>query len=173
MSIELRILAGARTGYSETFDKNVIAVGRHPMSDFKFDSRRDLDVSVWHGEIRFLDGRYTIYDAQSTNGTFVNGQRVASGGTCDLHDNDVITFGAQGPTVSVHIAGLSTGRRISTAPRRASFPNRGGPAPKPPQGPAQPLPHVLIPKQTTSERIALAVRTQTRTVKLIFVILVV
>jgi S1-C subfamily serine protease/pSer/pThr/pTyr-binding forkhead associated (FHA) protein len=175
MSIELRILGGARTGYSETFDKNVIAVGRHPMSDFKFDARRDLDVSVWHGEIRFLDGRYTIYDAQSTNGTFVNGQRVAAGGMCDLHDNDVIAFGAQGPTVSVRIAGPppSAGPRISTAPRVASFQNSAGPRPAPAQASAQPLGRVLLPKQTTSERIALAVGNQTRTVKIIFGVLVI
>src|SRR5262245_36919613 len=173
MSIELRILAGARTGYSETFDKNVIAVGRHPMSDFKFDSRRDLDVSTRHGEIRFLDGRYTIYDAQSTNGTFVNGQRVAPGGTCDLHDNDVIAFGAQGPTVFVRIAGLppSSGPGNPTAPGGPSFKKTAGPAAAPAKDPAKPLPRLLLPKQSTTERIALAVREQTRLIALIFGIL--
>src|SRR5215510_13902637 len=184
MSIELHILGGARTGYSETFDKDVIAVGRHPMSDLKFDSRHDLDVSARHGEIRFLDGRYTIYDAQSTNGTFVNGQRVASGGTCDLHDNDVIAFGAQGPTVFVRIAGLppSSGPG-SPAPRGPSFKNTAGPAAAAAQGPAQgpaqgaaqgaaqALPRILLPKQSTGERIALAVREQTRLIALIFGIL--
>src|SRR5205823_1644845 len=70
MAIELRILSGARTGYSESFDKSVIALGRHPLSDFRFDPKQDLDVSTRHGEIRALDGRYAIYDANSTNGTF-------------------------------------------------------------------------------------------------------
>src|SRR5262245_2971643 len=156
MSIELRILGGARTGHSETVDKNVIAVGRHPTSDLKFDPRQDLDVSTRHGEIRFLDGHYAIYDAQSTNGTFVNGQRVAPGGMCDLHDNDVITFGAQGPTVSVRIASPQPWSvpRSSTAPRAASFASTAGPAPAPAPSPAQPLPRVLLPKQTTRARIA-------------------
>jgi S1-C subfamily serine protease len=176
MSIEVHILGGARTGYSETFDKNVIAVGRHPMSDLKFDARRDLDVSVWHGEIRYLDGRYTVYDAQSTNGTFVNGHRVAPGGMCDLHDNDVIAFGAQGPTVSVRIASPQPWSvpRSSTAPR-ASFQNTAGPGPAPAaaQSPAQPLPRILLPKQTTSERIAIAVRERTRPITVIFGILVI
>ena len=177
MSIELHILGGARTGYSETFDKDVIAVGRHPMSDLKFDPRHDLDVSTRHGEIRFLDGHYTIYDAQSTNGTFVNGQRVASGGTCDLHDNDVIAFGAQGPTVFVRIAGLppSSGPGSSTEPRRPSFKKAARPAAAPAQGAAQgaaqPLPRLLLPKQSTTERIALAVREQTRLIALIFGVL--
>ncbi|HEY7393563.1 MAG TPA: trypsin-like peptidase domain-containing protein [Gemmatimonadaceae bacterium] len=195
MSIELRILGGARTGYSETFDKSVIAVGRHPTSDLKFDPRQDLDVSTRHGEIRLLDGRYTIYDAQSTNGTFVNGQRVAPGGMCDLHDNDVITFGAQGPMVSVRIANPQPWSvpRSATEPRRVSFPNAPGPAPAPeppraqrsaqprpqysgqphPQGAAEPLPRILLPKRSTAERIALAVRGQTRILRVIFGILVI
>ncbi|MGH9885934.1 MAG: FHA domain-containing protein, partial [bacterium] len=103
MPIELRILGGARTGYVESFDKSVIAVGRHPLSDLRFDPKIDLDVSTRHGEIRLVDGRYAVHDSQSTNGTYVNGQRVSPGGMRELHDNDVIGFGYQGPTVSVRI----------------------------------------------------------------------
>ena len=43
------------------------------MSDLRFDANKDLDVSTKHGEIRALNGRFAIYDSQSTNGTFVNG----------------------------------------------------------------------------------------------------
>src|SRR5438477_13141076 len=105
MSIELRIVSGARAGQTETFDKPAIAIGRHPMSDLRFDVKQDLDVSTKHGEIRCSDGRYTLYDNQSTNGTFVNGARVPSGGARVLQTGDTVTFGAQGPSMRVNIAG--------------------------------------------------------------------
>lgn len=120
MPIELRIQTGARAGVRESFDKPLIAVGRHPASDLRFDSHGDLDVSTRHGEIRELDGRYSIHDAVSTNGTFVNGVRVPPGESTELRDNDVIRFGADGPLVSVRIgAGINSDVRRPTAERVA------------------------------------------------------
>src|SRR6185503_1021652 len=81
------------------------ALGRHPMSDLRFDAKQDLDVSTRHGEIRLVDDKYAILDSKSTNGTFVNGKRVAPGVLLELRDNDVITFGPEGPKVSVHLTG--------------------------------------------------------------------
>src|SRR5689334_20911687 len=101
--IELRIQSGSRAGQTESFEKSVIAVGRHPLSDLRFDATQDLDVSTKHGEIRGIDGRYTVVDANSTNGTFVNGKRVPSGGSQELRTGDVIAFGAHGPTASIRI----------------------------------------------------------------------
>jgi hypothetical protein len=43
MGIELRILTGARAGQTELFDKDVIAIGRHPTSDFLLDVKKDLE----------------------------------------------------------------------------------------------------------------------------------
>lgn len=105
MPIELRIESGARAGHVESFDKTVISVGRHPMMDLRFDPKQDLDVSTRHGEIRFVDGKFSILDTQSTNGTFVNGHRVARGTPQALSDGDVIAFGANGPRVRVRLSG--------------------------------------------------------------------
>src|SRR5438105_11062327 len=104
MAIELRILSGARAGQSQTFQKSTVTIGRHPDSDFKFDATKDLDVSTKHAEIRAANGRYTLVDARSTNGTFVNGKRVASGEQRALAEGDVIGFGARGPNVAVRIS---------------------------------------------------------------------
>src|SRR5579884_4557961 len=103
MAIELRILSGARAGQTESFEQPVVSVGRHPQSDLRFDAERDLDVSTRHGEIRGANGVYTVVDNNSTNGTFVNGERVPAGGSRVLHDGDVIAFGAHGPTASVRM----------------------------------------------------------------------
>ena len=150
MSIELRILSGTRAGQSESFEKSVIAVGRHPGSDLRFDATGDIDVSTRHAEIRGLDGRYMIYDRQSTNGTFVNGERVSLGGSRELRDGDVIAFGVHGPTAAVRISG-DRSTPIGARATQLETPALGRPAQ--PGAPA---------RRPTVERIAVAVREQTR-----------
>jgi hypothetical protein len=64
-----------------------ISVGRDPKNDIVLDDRR---VSRRHAEVRLRLGRYTLYDLQSTNGTFVNGRRIAE---MVLSHDDRITIG--------------------------------------------------------------------------------
>ena len=64
-----------------------LAIGRDPQNDITLDDRR---VSRKHAEIRLRLGRYTLYDLQSTNGTYVNGRRVAE---VVLSDRDRINVG--------------------------------------------------------------------------------
>jgi hypothetical protein len=64
-----------------------VLIGRDPQNDVVFDDRR---VSRKHAEIRLRLGRYTLYDLQSTNGTYVNGRRVAEK---VLDDGDKISVG--------------------------------------------------------------------------------
>jgi S1-C subfamily serine protease len=115
MSLEIRILTGARAGHVERFDKPVVVIGRHSASDVRFDPQKDLDVSGRHAEIRFVDGKYVIRDTQSTNGTFVNGAKID--GDVDLHDGDRILFGGKGPEAEVHLqlTHRSTEQRIAIA----------------------------------------------------------
>jgi S1-C subfamily serine protease len=116
MRIELHIQGGARAGERQTFDKPVIAIGRHPTSDLRFDPQADLDVSAKHAEIRESGGRYYVSDHDSTNGTFVNGERVPADAPRELHEGDVIAFGPKGPTATVHLAARqSTHERVAIA----------------------------------------------------------
>ncbi len=64
-----------------------VLIGRDPQNDVVLDDRR---VSRKHAEIRLRLGRYTLYDLQSTNGTYVNGRRVAER---VLDDGDQISVG--------------------------------------------------------------------------------
>ena len=64
-----------------------LVIGRDPESDLVLDDRR---VSRRHAEIRLRLGRYTLYDLQSTNGTFVSGRRVTE---VALSDGDRIAIG--------------------------------------------------------------------------------
>lgn len=115
MAVELRITRGARSGARERFEKSIIAIGRHPINDLRFDAERDLDVSSRHAELRSVGGRHVLVDLGSTNGTFVNGQQVNTERA--LVDGDVITFGDDGPQVEFRVvsAVASTDVRIAMA----------------------------------------------------------
>jgi S1-C subfamily serine protease len=94
-------LSGARVGQVETFGKAYIGLGRHPLSDVRFDAERDLDVSSRHAGIVRQGETFVVRDLGSTNGTFVNGARVS--GDVILADGDVIGLGPDGPAVVFHI----------------------------------------------------------------------
>jgi S1-C subfamily serine protease len=150
MPIELRIQSGSRAGQTQSFDKSVIAIGRHPMSDLRFDPNVDIDVSARHGEIRQLDHQYVLIDNESTNGTFVNGERLPRGGSRQLRSGDVIGFGNHGPTMTVAMAAAAAAPSVapSVAPANAG-------------GAAEPKKRI-----GTGERVAAAVRQQTRMLKI-------
>ena len=102
MTLELRVVSGARAGSTERFDTGVVMVGRHPTSDLQFDPHQDLDVSARHAELHLVAGAWRVQDQGSTNGTFVNGERIASARA--IVTGDTITFGTHGPSVEVTVA---------------------------------------------------------------------
>lgn len=114
MRVEFRITSGSRAGQRAGFDKDVITIGRHPSNDFRFDPEKDPDVSSKHAEIRITGQSATLRDLGSTNGTFVNGQRVQ--GDRGLGNGDVIGFGDAGPKLEIVAPELA--RPSNTAPRR-------------------------------------------------------
>ncbi len=143
MAIELKVVSGARAGAQRRFEQSIVAIGRHPSSDFQFDPDRDLDVSAKHAEIRESNGQYTIVDRGSTNGTFVNGRRVP--GELVLNDGDRISFGANGPEVAIQITGGS--EPAATHVSSAAHPVPAAPRPA---------------RRNTAERVAIAVQEHTR-----------
>ena len=121
MPIELRILDGARAGQGASFDQAIVTIGRHPTSDLRLDPNRDLEVSARHVEIRREAAGYALYDHESTNGTFVNGDRIPRGGSRALRDSDLVTLGVGGPRVTISITPQKRRRttdRIAGAVRR-------------------------------------------------------
>ena len=101
MAIEIRIMTGARMGQVLHLDKPHLVIGRQKDADVRFDAQKDIDVSGRHAEIRLDKGNYTLYDLKSTNGTFVNGERIA--GSRELKSGDRVQFGKDGPDVEVRI----------------------------------------------------------------------
>ena len=153
MRVELRVTSGSRAGQREQFDKSVISIGRNPINDFRFHPELDPDVSSKHAEIRVLESKVTLIDLDSTNGTFVNGQRVQ--GSRALFEGDLIAFGGEGPKVEFHISA------IEPASTRISTPEGGlGAVPVAFAAAATPL-RPSTPKRDTAMRIADAVHMQT------------
>jgi signal transduction histidine kinase len=64
------------------------AVGRHPNNDI---SLLLESISRFHAKLEIAGDNWTVSDLNSSNGTFVNGERVASPRT--LTEGDVVTFG--------------------------------------------------------------------------------
>ena len=160
-------ISGARAGQVEAFRKGYIGLGRHPLSDVRFDAERDLDVSSRHAAIvRKTDG-FVLQDLGSRNGTFVNGKQI--NGDTALKDGDVIGVGANGPALEFHvieaeIESPSTAAAEGLADRMSS-----------PREVVRATP--MAPRQSTGVRIAAEVARQTaqlrRTTKVLIVLLLV
>ena len=153
MKAQLKILTGARAGYTEVFSKAYVGVGRHPQSDLRFDPERDLDVSARHAAIVCKDDRWYVRDLDSRNGTLVNGHRITR--DTKLDDTDQIRFGTEGPIVEV---------RLVPAGTRDGVVARG----TPPAAPAV-TPGPRRGKMSTTERIRIEVGKQTRTLRAVII----
>jgi serine protease Do len=99
--IVIRHLSGSKTNQIEQFDLEglqVITIGRDPTSRIAYDLQRDDEVSRRHAEIRIRNDKelyFRIADSNSSNGTFLNGERIA--GEVELLPEDTIELGSGGP----------------------------------------------------------------------------
>lgn len=172
MRAQFKFLSGARAGQVETFQKAYLGLGRHPLSDVRFDAERDLDVSSRHAAILAKPDGFVLQDLGSKNGTYVNGQRIA--GDRLLRDGDVIGFGAKGPALEFHVlAGEGDAEPTATAEAaagRMSQPRQVVPAAAAPtREPPRPTPRA----RSTTAIIEMATRPWRRTVSAALAVVVV
>jgi S1-C subfamily serine protease len=169
VSAQFRFLSGARAGQVDTFRKAYIGVGRHPLSDVRFDVELDLDVSARHASVIRHGEAFVLRDLGSTNGTFVNGQRIA--GDVTLKDGDLIAFGQNGPALEFHVLpeeadAAATAAAADVARKTAERMSAA----------RTPYPAVAARRPSTAVRIAAEVARQThhlrRTTKLLIAVLV-
>lgn len=78
---------GAVSGSRYLLDEDEITVGRNPRADILLD---DSTVSRSHAVFRRVNGAYSVIDAGSLNGTYVNRQRVDQK---QLNNGDEIMIG--------------------------------------------------------------------------------
>ena len=123
MKGRLTVTTGTRAGEARDLGPGRVSLGRDPLCDIRFDPTLDTDVSARHAELREERGAIIIRDANSTNGTYVNGERVR--GERELRDGDIIQLGAGGPKLRYDAAtagttskAASTVERVAVAVRR-------------------------------------------------------
>ncbi|MCO5165570.1 MAG: FHA domain-containing protein [Planctomycetes bacterium] len=104
MRFTFKHLTGSRAGQEQVVDGSVVGVGRNPTNQLAFDPNVDDRVSGNHAQfVVMADGAVTVSDMGSSNGTFVNGQRVT--GPTLVPSGAVVEFGSEGgPRVLVTYA---------------------------------------------------------------------
>lgn len=123
-----RHLSGSRRGTVEVYPTSrfpSLTIGRDPGSDVRFHADQDVFVSRHHAIIEWKAAsgaltRFTLTDLLSSNGTYLNGERLGAAG-CELKTGDRIQFGGGGPDVLIEIDELPDTRDApSGAAKRVS-----------------------------------------------------
>ncbi len=128
----LEIRSGAEAGRRVQVQGGRFTVGREGAVDLVV---QDPKVSRNHAYFQDLgNGSFALYDQGSSNGTFVNGQRITQTGVT-LAGNEQIQFGD-----TVLQASANGGPATVPAPPGGGFAPAGGMAPSAPQPPTQPHP---------------------------------
>ncbi|MEE9393501.1 MAG: FHA domain-containing protein [Planctomycetota bacterium] len=115
-SIEVTCGSGSSLdGVKFKFDAEIVTLGRHPSNDIAFSAEKDRVVSGHHVELRFSDDVLWLHDLGSSNGTFVNGQRIKA--AVALRVGDEIVLGKDGANLFV------TSPSMPAAPKGAASPS--------------------------------------------------
>jgi hypothetical protein len=118
--------AGPQPGQTFVLDQDSLTLGRDPGNEIVIG---DPQVSRQHARITRQGGLTVIEDAGSTNGTFVNGLRLA--GPHTLTDGDVISLG-DAVTLSYHSADVTMTEPLGGQPTVSTAPPSYEPPPTPP-----------------------------------------
>ncbi len=116
--------SGPTPGATFSLEGDQLIIGRDSSSAITIN---DAEVSRKHARLNFQGGKYVIEDLGSTNGTFVNGQRLIS--AVVLKSGDVVSLGEQIVLMYEALA-VDAGETVMSA--RKSTPR---PAPTPTSGP--------------------------------------
>jgi len=96
-------LAGSRRGQRQELSAQLrTRFGRHPDCEVSFDAHRDIDASSRHAELRPTERGWVLVDLGSSNGTFVDGQRVTEI-ALGLATPVTVEFGSGGPRIRVFV----------------------------------------------------------------------
>jgi pSer/pThr/pTyr-binding forkhead associated (FHA) protein len=68
---------------------------------------KDKEVSTTHARMEIRNGRVFYIDTESTNGSFLNGEKVEMNKPNEIRDGDNLTLGASEISVSVSTADSS------------------------------------------------------------------
>src|ERR1044071_6741659 len=101
MFVKLKYLNGTHPGSTKEFSQPLIKIGRAPSCDFALydNTGRHSIASRVHAELRCEDNELYLCDLNSSNGTFVNGERIKKAA---LKNGDQLSFGPDGLELQVN-----------------------------------------------------------------------
>ena len=126
---QLIMRTGPTPGATFILEGDQLSIGRDSTNEITIN---DAEVSRRHARLTFQGGKYVLEDLGSTNGTFVNGQRLA--GPRVLKAGEVVSFGEQ--IVLVFEVTTNDPGATMVSPRAAAVPSVSRPASPPPPPPA-------------------------------------
>jgi len=88
MTWKLQAITGEFTGQEISIERDML-VGRDQDAEILLQPK---DISRKHAALLFRDDHVWVKDLKSTNGTFVNGERVEQEQEIELHDGDMLQF---------------------------------------------------------------------------------
>jgi len=127
---QLIMRTGPTPGAAYTLEGDQMTIGRDSTNEIVIN---DAEISRRHSRLTFQGGKYVLEDLGSTNGTFVNGQRLA--GPRVLKTGEVVSFGEQ--IVLVFEMNTVDAGATMVSPRAAAVPSLSRPATPPPPPPAE------------------------------------
>lgn len=144
MAASFRLIERTGPNPGATFEavKDVTTLGRDVTNEIVLS---DSEVSRQHARITHTPGGFVLEDLGSTNGTFINGERLVAprilnqGDLVGLGENVTLTFEAAEPEAAATIMAPAAGRPAAPTPRPAQAPPPAAPpapAPPPAQAPA-------------------------------------
>ena len=101
MKLVLTINEGSLAGQRFELETGFLSIGRGPTCSVRFDPMTERIASKQHAFIEATPDGYFITDNQSTNGTFVNGERIEK---ARLKTGDRIQFGKNGTVGTVMVS---------------------------------------------------------------------
>lgn len=142
----------------EAYDKSEINVGRVQGNDLMLPKG---NVSKHHARLLFRDGRFIVTDLKSTNGTYVNGKKIAQATVVREGDKIFIgdfvirlegaqEAGAPPPEPSQHDESTLARERDPNPPPLAAPIPMPAPVAPPPQPPPQAQPQPVMPRPATN-----------------------
>ena len=137
---------GTLAGQRRLIREDVTRVGRAPDNDVIVDA---ATVSLHHFEIRKQGEAYRIQDLNSTNGTFVNGERIVEAA---LEPASSIRFGSMGPELTFMLGDAPQPEALGAATLIAPAPEL--PAPKPGESPVDRAHEELLSRAIARARLA-------------------
>ena len=127
---QLIMRTGPTPGAAYTLEGDQMTIGRDSSNEIVIN---DAEISRRHARLTFQGGKYVLEDLGSTNGTFVNGQRLA--GPRVLKAGEVVSFGEQ--IVLVFEASTFDPAATVASPRASAVPSASRPVAAPPPPPSE------------------------------------